>query len=315
MKIITHEQIKGLEISPAICVEWIKDSFLIKKESQLPAKISVHPQGYDFYTAMPCLLPARFDRVGLKMVHRVKGSVPSLGSDLMLYEASTGTLLALMDCDWITSMRTGATAVYAAQTFRKRAPVVYSFIGLGNTARATLLCLLETEKSIQHKVLLKRYKDQAERFMDRFKAFENVSFEIVDFMPEMIASSDVIFSCITDAEGLICEDETCFRPGCTLIPVHVRGFQNCDLFFDKVFGDDTAPIRNWKYFNRYHHYAELQDVIDGKDPGRENDTERILSYNYGLALHDVFFATKIFSLLQDKCSDIEIVKEKSKFWV
>lgn len=315
MKIISHEQIKGLNISPATCVEWIKDSFSIKNESQLPAKISVRPQGYDFYTAMPCLLPTSFDRVGLKMVHRVKGSVPSLGSDLLLYEASTGILLALMDCDWITAMRTGATAVYAAQTFRKMTPVVYSFVGLGNTARATLLCLLETEKSIQHKILLKRYKDQAEHFMDRFKAFDNVSFEIVDSAPEMIASSDVVFSCITDAEGLICEDETCFRPGCTLIPVHVRGFQNCDLFFDKIYGDDTAPIRNWKYFNRYRHYAELQDVIDGRDPGRESDKERILSYNYGLALHDVFFASKVYSLLQDKCIDVEIAKETSKFWV
>lgn len=315
MKIISQEQIKGLDISPATCVEWVKDSFSIKNESQLPAKISVHPQGYDFYTAMPCLLPTQFDRVGLKMVHRVKGAVPSLGSDLLLYEASTGILLALMDCDWITAMRTGATAVYAAQSFRKNAPVVYSFVGLGNTARATLLCLLETEKSVQHKVLLKRYKDQAESFMDRFKSFDNVSFEIVDMVPEMIASSDVVFSCITDADGLICEDETCFRPGCTLIPVHVRGFQNCDLFFDKVYGDDTAPLKNWKYFKHYRHYAELQDVIDGKDPGRENDTERILSYNYGLALHDVYFATKIYSLLQDKCSDVVIAKEKSKFWV
>lgn len=312
---MSQAQIKALNISPATCVEWVKESFSLKKDSQLPAKISVHPQGYDFYTAMPCLLPAQYDRVGLKMVHRVKGAVPSLGSDILVYEASTGRLLAFMDCDWITAMRTGATAVYAAQTLRKQGPVTYSFVGLGNTARATMLCLLETERDIQHKVFLKRYKDQAEQFIERFSSYRNVSFEIIETVPEMIASSDVVFSCVTDADGLFCEDESTFRPGCTLIPVHVRGFQNCDLFFNKVYGDDTAPIKNWKYFNQYRHYAELQDVIDGKDPGRESDRERILSYNYGLALHDIFYASKIYEMLKDSSADIPIVKETDKFWL
>lgn len=315
MKIMSQAQIKALNISPATCVEWVKESFSLKKDSQLPAKISVHPQGYDFYTAMPCLLPAQYDRVGLKMVHRVKGAVPSLGSDILVYEASTGRLLAFMDCDWITAMRTGATAVYAAQTLRKQGPVTYSFVGLGNTARATMLCLLETERDIQHKVFLKRYKDQAEQFIERFSSYRNVSFEIIETVPEMIASSDVVFSCVTDADGLFCEDESTFRPGCTLIPVHARGFQNCDLFFNKVYGDDTAPIKNWKYFNQYRHYAELQDVIDGKDPGRESDRERILSYNYGLALHDIFYASKIYEMLKDSSADIPIVKETDKFWL
>lgn len=315
MKIISHEQIKNLNISPATCVDWIKESFSIKKESQLPAKISVHPQGFDFYTAMPCLLPAAYNRVGLKMVHRVKGAVPSLGSDILVYEASTGNLLALMDCDWITAMRTGATAVYAAQILRNLNDTTYCFIGLGNIARATLLCLLESERNKLHKVLLRRYKDQAELFIERFSEYNNVSFEIVDSTPEIIASSDVVFSCITDADGLICEDESCFHPGITLIPVHVRGFQNCDLFFDKVFGDDTAPIKNWKYFNQYRHYAELQDVIDGIDPGRESNQERILSYNYGLALHDILYASKIFELVKDESPEVSIVKEKAKFWL
>ncbi len=315
MKIISQEQIKALNISPETCFDWVKESFSIKKYSQLPAKISVHPQGYDFYTAMPCLLPSNYDRVGLKMVHRVKGAVPSLGSDILVYEASTGNLLAFMDCDWITAMRTGATAVYAAQTLRKSGELTYSFVGLGNTARATMLCLLDTEKNIPHKVLLMRYKDQAEQFIERFSRYNNVSFEIVESIPDMIADSDVVFSCITDADGLFCEDESCFRPGITLIPVHVRGFQNCDLFFDKVFGDDTAPIKNWKYFNQYRHYAELQDVIERKDPGRESATERILSYNYGLAIHDIFYASKIYDLLKDSSPDVPIVKETAKFWV
>lgn len=120
MKLITHKQIAELGISPATCIDWVKEAFYLKKNAQLPAKISVHPDGNDFYTSMPCLLPEKFNRFGLKLVHRVKGSTPSLGSDLLLYEASSGELLALIDCNWITTMRTGAVATLAAQTFRKR---------------------------------------------------------------------------------------------------------------------------------------------------------------------------------------------------
>ena len=55
MKIISENQIKDLGITPATCVDWAKESFSIKNKAQLPAKISVHPQGNDFFTSMPCL--------------------------------------------------------------------------------------------------------------------------------------------------------------------------------------------------------------------------------------------------------------------
>lgn len=44
MKIISQQQIRALNISLATCVDWIKESFAIKKAADLPAKISVHPE-------------------------------------------------------------------------------------------------------------------------------------------------------------------------------------------------------------------------------------------------------------------------------
>lgn len=316
MEIITLQQITALGVSPATCVGWVKESFSIKKESQLPAKISVHPQGFDFYTAMPCLLPERFDRFAIKVVHRVKGATPSLGSDLMLYKASTGELLAVMDAMWITAMRTGATAALAARTFRRSGEAVYGLVGLGNTARAAVLCLLESEPEERHTILLQRYKDQADPFIERFKEYDNVEFAVVDSFREILAGADVIFSCITDAKGLFCEDESLFRPGCTLIPVHVRGFQNCDLFFDKIFGDDTEQLRSWQYFDKYRFFAEIGDVLSGSAPGRTSDSERIISYNYGLGLHDALFASKVYDLIAEApASGVSLSGDLPKFWI
>ena len=315
MKIISQQQIRELHIAPAQCVEWVKESFSLKEKAQLPAKISLHPQGNDFFNTMPCLLPEPFNYFGVKIVHRIKGATPALGGDILLYNAQDGELLAMLDADWITTMRTGAVATLAMLTFRKSDAKNYGFIGLGNTGRATMLCLLDAEPEVMHHVLLMRYKNQAELFIERFKGYTNVNFSICDDVRELIAQSDVIVSCITEAQGLLCDDDSLYKEGCLVVPVHTRGFQNCDLFFDKVYADDTAHVCGFKYFDRFKQFAEIQDVIAGKKPGRESDTERILSYNIGLGLHDVVYASKIYERLGADAHNITIERETDKFWI
>lgn len=319
MKIITEQQIRSLAITPRQCVEWIHESFAMKHEAQLPAKISVHPADYDFFTSMPCLLPDNGGDIrffGIKEVHRIEGAVPSLGSDIMLYNAKNGELLALMDGDWITTMRTGAVAAASAKALRKSNASVYGFVGLGNTARASLLCILEAEPEKQFKVKLLRYKNQAEQFIARFTDYANVDFEIVDSISELAQTVDVFISCITSANGLLVEDEKRFQPGVTVIPVHMRGLQNCDTTFDRVFGDDTDHVKGFKYFSQFRDYNEIGEVLSGRDPGRKSDKQRILDYNYGLALHDIVFASKLYeALINTDTINIPIHKETDKFWI
>lgn len=327
MKIISEQKIRNLQITPGTCVDWILESFSIKRDSQLPAKISVHPNLEDFYTSMPCLLPPPSVKninnslcrqyFGVKVVHRLVGAVPSLGSDMMLYDAGKGTLLAMIDCDWITTMRTGAVAAVSAKALRRHGADTYGFVGLGNTACATLLCVLAQEPDKHFEIKLQRYKNQAELFIARFKDYPNVSFEIMDSLESMLPRIDVLISCITSAHGLLVEDVSLFPPGITVIPVHMRGFQNCDTSFDRVFGDDTEHVKGFKYFPLYQDYNEIGEVLSGRDPGRRSDSQRIIDYNYGLALHDVLYASKIFEMLENDASLVEIPmqKETSKVWI
>lgn len=321
MRIISEQTIRSLGISPKQCTDWIYESFALKSEAQLPAKISVHPTDTDFFTSMPCLLPESKSNpdiryFGIKEVHRIEGAVPSLGSDMLLYNAKNGDLLALVDADWITTMRTGAVAAASSKALRKKDSSCYGMLGLGNTARASLLCILEAEPEKHFDVKLLRYKNQAELFIQRFQNYKNVSFEIVDDVKEIARSVDVLISCITSANGLIVEDESLFPPGITIIPVHMRGFQNCDTTFDRVFGDDTGHVRNFKYFPQYHDYNEIGEVLAGRDPGRKSENQRIIDYNYGLGLHDVLFASKIYEMVVGKAlPEIPIIKETDKFWV
>ena len=317
VSIIQQQQIDALNISPKECIEWVKQGFLMKDYAQMPAKLSVHPQGEDFMTSMPCLLPKYNGRkyFGLKLVSRIEGQTPTLKSDITLYDAETGQLLAIMDGDWITAMRTGAVAALAARTFQRKGVDTYSMIGLGNIARAVALCLIADNEDRHITIRLMRYKDQAEQFIERFKGHDNVTFEIIDNPTAFLSEADVVISCVTVATELLFPDNSLYKKGVTVIPVHVRGFQNCDLFFDKVFGDDTGQIQTWKYFNQFHEYDEIHHVLQGKNPGRTNDDERILSYNYGLALHDIVFASKIYEKAINTSQGFEYQKQDKKTWV
>ncbi len=105
---------------------------------------------------------------------------------MMLYNANNGELLALVDCDWITTMRTGAVAAVSVKALRKSDAYIYGMVGLGNTARATMLCVLEAEPEKHFHVKLLRYKNQAVLFVERFRDYDNVSFEILDDIRDVL---------------------------------------------------------------------------------------------------------------------------------
>ncbi len=299
MRIITDSNISELSITPYECVNWVKESFLMKDRAQLPPKISLHPQGSDFINTMPCILPTEYHTFGCKVVSRIKGTHPALKSKMMIFDTLTGEMTTLIDTDWITAMRTGAVAALAINTLRNITTKIYSFIGLGAMGHSTLDCFLATNEDRPITIRLKKYKDHAERTIDRYSMYTNVEWAIADTMEELVSGADVVVSCITDADGVLVDDLSLFKKGVLVVPVHTRGFQNCDLVFDKVFADDEGHVKGFKYFNEFRQFAELSDVLSGKNPGRTSDDERILSYNIGLGLHDVLFANKIIARLGD----------------
>lgn len=56
--------------------------------------------------------------------------------------------------------------------------------------------------------------------------------------------------------------------------------------------------------------------MNGNKAGRENDNERILAYNIGVATHDVYFAAHIYEMLKDEELEQVLLKSPSdKFWL
>ena len=317
MKIITHEAIKGL-IRPDEAFELVKENFVRKAEWVLPAKTSLHCEASDFFNIMPCMMPAE-KFAGVKMIFRRAGRVPTLTSKIIIFDYVTGDALALLDGDYLTVLRTGAVAALAAETFAVKNFSRIGMFGLGNTAYATFDVLTTRRKILNApplEVYLLRYKDQAEKFIERFRHVENVKFFIVDDCATIIENSQVLFSCVTNKDDLFCDAEK-YPAGITIIPVHSKGFQNCDLVFDKIFADQTAQIKSftyWAQFSELNYRGELTDVLTGKVEGRTNNHERILSYNVGIAIHDIRLAFEVYRRIGADCANFDFKSPAEKFF-
>lgn len=307
---ISFDEILKLKITPEECVEWA--TFVIKNKNNcvLHAKDSIHFGNECFFNTMPSFIPEE-NLFGVKVVSRILEREPTLQADIMLYDSKSGNLLCFMDGTWITTMRTGAIAAITAKTLEVKNNNEYSFMGLGNTARATLLCL---DAIFEHKemiVKILKYKNQHELFIERFKDFKNIKFQVYENVDELIKDSKVIISCVTAATSLF-SDVKNYQKGVLVIPVQTRGFQNCDLEFDNIFCDDVSHISNFKNFNFYKNVTEMTDVLNFG--GRKSVDERLIAYNIGISLQDVYFASKIYKKL-NITSENKINNLLTKFWV
>ena len=292
MKILSHKTIVGnLKISEQDADSLVRKGFLMKNSIMLPPKISIPIYSNGFMNTMPVVIP-ELNVMGVKIVTRYPSRKPSIDGMIMLFDYTTGAPIALLNAFYITTLRTGAVAAMAMKTLAVNDYSRLSLVGMGNTGKAVISSILANYADRPLTISILEYKNRFSSFISNFPGNEKIKFVRCTSMQELVKNADAVFSCITNADGILAEPEW-FKPGVTLIPVHTKGFQTCDLTFDRIFADDTGHVHHFKNFDKFPYFAEISNVLRGKDIGRRSDAERILSYNIGIAVHDVLFADNI----------------------
>ena len=300
MKLIDYNTVKSANITPEQSYEWI--DFVLRNRDIfiLPTKVRIPLVGSDYCNLMPCAMPDG-GFFGLKVINRsekrrLEGAL-NLDSQILIYDYETADLKAIIDGNYITTIRTAAVAVHSVRNFADSFNSI-AMIGLGNIGVAIGEILFELEKNKRFKVKLYKYKDHAERYINRFSKYTNIDFVIVDNYEDLMCDSDIIISAVTYAEKDFC-DPSVYKKGCTIIPVHMRGFMECDLVFDHIIVSDMGRAKNeFKYFKQYKRVTLTDDVLSGQVSVRENKDERVIIYNLGLAITDLYFAFKILNLVE-----------------
>lgn len=317
MKIIDFYNTKKiLENQKQNYMNWVKDCFIHKEDFVMPNKSRINQANGDYYAIMPCM----YEKENVAMVkmigrHDLKQNEvrSTMMSDIMLYRADNGILECLIDGEFITTVRTGAVAAFSTLLYSKKNFQIIGLIGLGNIMMAYLDALLPNiDRNIEIKLF--KYHNNEERVLKRFEKYNNIKFILCDTYDDVVRNSDVIVSAVTKIDHDFC-DISLYKEGVTVIPIMTLGFQNCDISFDKIFTDEIEQIRGFKYFSMFKSIENTTNVLNLLVKGRENDNERILVYNYGLAIFDLYFANKVLTSDSQDGVNIDYNYCKEKFFM
>lgn len=272
---------------------------------EMPPKPGIHPgEGEDnFIHAMPAYIPA-MRSAGVKWVSGFPGNqakgLPYITGLLILNDPETGVPLAVMDCTWITAMRTGAASAISA---RHLARPESSTIGLlacgvqGHTNLEAMKILFPLKKVMAYDT-----SPQQAGKLAAFGAKLGLEVEIVEEPRRAVTGCDIV---VTSGPILKKPHATIqagwLDEGAFASLVDFDSYWSCDALAqaDKWTTDHLGQYRFYQeHLGYFQHcpevYAELGELVTGKKPGRQRTGERTFAANLGLAVDDMAVAPLVY---------------------
>ena len=274
---------------------------------EMPPKPGVHPgKGEDnFIHAMPAFIPAMAS-AGVKWVsgypkNQAKG-LPYISGLLILNNPETGIPKTVMDCTWITAMRTGAASAVSAKYLARQESSTIGILGCGVQGHTNLeaMAVLFPLKEVRAFDIDPRQSEKLSKFA-RDKLGLDAS--VIDDPKRAVKGCDIVVTC-----GPILKEPHATIKGGWLDEGVFVSCVDFDSYFsreaigqaDKWTTDNSAQYNYYKdhmgYFKSCPQvYADLGELVTGRKKGREKAEERNFGVNLGLALEDMSVAPLVYS--------------------
>jgi len=275
---------------------------------EMPPKPGIHPLPDAFIHAMPAYIPA-LGSAGIKWVsgfpQNQSRGLPYISGLLILNDPETGIPTAVMDCTWITAMRTGAATAVAAKYLARKDSSTVGIVACGVQGRTNLealSCLFD----IEYVKAFDIYPEIADNFAREMEEKLDVQIETVDEPAQAVKDLDLIVTSgpiLKNPSPVI--EQGWLKPGGFASPVDFDSYWKGSALkqADKIATDDIGQMEYYRregYFKETPAaYTDLGDIATGKKPGRESNEERIISINLGLALDDMAVAIVIYNKAKD----------------
>lgn len=310
---LSQGDIDGMNIQMPEMIDLMEKVYAEKGtgDCQLPPKPAIHTvKEYpgDFLHAMPAYIPG-MKAAGLKFVagyeNARKLGYPYISGLYILNDVETGIPLAVMDCVWMTTVRTGAVTGLTAKYLANPDSEVVGCIGTGVQGRIQVDALMQVMKNIHKVKVYDQFREAAEKYVEEMSAkYPAVNFEIVDKREDAVIDCDLLLSCIPCSvePGIEFITADMIKKGSTALPVDDLVLfkpETCsEGVFDKVYTDDQGQFQHFKdmgFFRTFKEMpGELGELIDGKIEGRKSPEETILTVNIGTGLADVGTAKMLY---------------------
>jgi ornithine cyclodeaminase/alanine dehydrogenase-like protein (mu-crystallin family) len=224
---------------------------------------------------------------------------------VLLFEADTGRLSALMDGATITAIRTAAVSGVATDLLARRDATELAILGAGVQAR-THLEAIAAVRPLRRVRVWSRDPEHAVDLVKESAARYNATIEAVPTAEAAVRGADVVATVTASPEPVLqrpwVKDGAHINAVGSSIPtareIDTATMAAARLFVDRresalnEAGDVLIPMREGA-FTADHIQAELGEVIIGTDPGRRSADELTLFKSLGLAVEDVASAAFI----------------------
>ena len=275
--------------------------------TEMPPKPGIHTRPDCFIHAMPAYVK-ELDVAGLKWVagyppNPARG-LPYITGLLVLNDCETGVPLAVMDCAWVTAMRTGASAGISAKYLARAGSDTAAIVGCGVQARTSLKALAEELPTLAEVRCYDLLPEATARFIAEMAAmFPALRFETCASAPEAVHAADVVVTAVPIVVNPKPDlDAGMLKEGGLAISLDYdfawtgAAMRECDKFCSDDVGQLLATKEHGVYFGGIPATisADLGELAAGLKPGRQSDAERIFSMNMGIAVDDMMTAKVVY---------------------
>ena len=318
---LSQADVKGLDVSMREVLDAVDLGFAAKGRgaTEMPPKPGIHTRPDCFIHAMPAYVQ-ELEVAGLKWVsgyppNPARG-LPYISGLLVLNDCETGVPLAVMDCAWITAMRTGASAGISARYLARAGSDTVAIVGCGVQARTSLEALVEELPALAEVRCYDLFPEAAQHFVtDMAARFPALHFVCCASAPEAVRPADVAVTAVPivvdPAPDL---DAGMLKRGGLAVSLDYdsawtsAAMRECDKFCS----DDVGQLRATKEHGVYFAgipatiSADLGELAAGLKPGRENDGERIFSMNMGIAVDDMVTAKVLYARALERGAGVRL---------
>ncbi len=309
---LSQDEVTAVGLTMIEIIEALEVAFREKGKgrTEMPPKPGIHPGGGDnFIHAMPAYIPA-LKAAGVKWVsgfpENYKRGLPYITGLLILNDPETGLPISVMDCVWITAMRTGAASAVSAKYLARPESSVVGVLGCGVQGRThveALNALFPLKKVMAYDV----NSEAVDRYVDEISSRFNLDVIPVATPREAVSGCDLVITA-----GPILKEPHATIPagwmdeGAFASLVDFDSYWHADAMGEttKFCTDDTQQLSHYHqagYFQKIPPlHADLGELVTGQKPGRETTSEKTMTANLGLALDDMAVAPVIFQKAVEK---------------
>ncbi|MFN8486608.1 MAG: hypothetical protein U0350_03390 [Caldilineaceae bacterium] len=265
------------------------------------------------HLSMPAFVGGNPGTLTIKIVtvygdNQTRFGLPTIQGMLLLHDARNGQLLAMMDAEHLTAVRTGAASGVATRYLARPDAATVTLFGAGAQAGEQLKAMCAV-RPIQRAFVLTRSGTKDADFCTKMATKLGIEVVATREIQAAVSAADIICTATNASTPVF--DGQWLQPGAHINAIgaytaKMRELDTTTIQRSRIFvdhhkaaqteaGDILIPIANQEY--TYAQVAgELSELINGAVVGRTKTDEITVFKSVGLAMQDAVTAARVYAL-------------------